>query len=114
MALLGPAPAAPRASPAAASTRCAGACAADLLLNNLLTYATFPLLGGLVLHWLQRRRGRRTASYAVAVFVVFIAANVLNFAMIAGHTVLLRGGSLLTMFRTVYLPVLPWDRLRRR
>jgi putative nucleotidyltransferase with HDIG domain len=29
--------------------------------------------------------------------------------MIAGHTVLLRGGSLAAMFRTVYLPVLPWE-----
>ena len=41
--------------------------------------------------------------------VVFVAANILNFVMIAGHTVLLRGGSLLQMFRTVYLPVLPWE-----
>src|SRR3954447_2916190 len=29
--------------------------------------------------------------------------------MIAGHTVLLRGGSLSELFRTVYLPVLPWE-----
>jgi putative nucleotidyltransferase with HDIG domain len=35
--------------------------------------------------------------------------NVLNFVMIAGHTVLLRGGSLWQMFRTVYWPVLPWE-----
>ena len=42
-------------------------------------------------------------------FAVFIAINVLNFAMIAGHTVLLRGGSLIALFRTVYLPVLPWE-----
>ena len=29
--------------------------------------------------------------------------------MIAGYTVLLRGGSLPRLFRTVYLPVLPWE-----
>jgi putative nucleotidyltransferase with HDIG domain len=29
--------------------------------------------------------------------------------MIAGHAVLLRGGSHSTLFRTVYLPVLPWE-----
>jgi putative nucleotidyltransferase with HDIG domain len=40
---------------------------------------------------------------------VFMAANLLNFAMIAGHVVLLRGGSLRHMFRFVYLPVLPWE-----
>ena len=42
-------------------------------------------------------------------FGVFIAINALNFTMIAGHTVLLRGGSLPQLFRSVYLPVLPWE-----
>jgi putative nucleotidyltransferase with HDIG domain len=43
------------------------------------------------------------------VFGVFIAANALNFLMIAGHTRLLRGGSLPDMVRTVFIPVLPWE-----
>src|SRR5215213_2889595 len=65
-----------------------------LLLNNLATYATFPLLGALALEWIQESGATPGGGYAVAVFVVFIAANALNFAMIAGHNVLLRGGSL--------------------
>ena len=48
-------------------------------------------------------------GYAVAVFVVFLAANLLNFLMIAGHTRILRGGSLWEMFRGVFVPVLPWE-----
>ncbi len=47
-------------------------------------------------------------GYAVAVFAVFLLANALNFLMIAGHTRSLRGGSLLEMLRTVFVPVLPW------
>jgi putative nucleotidyltransferase with HDIG domain len=79
------------------------------LLNNVVTYATFPLLGGVLLEWIQSSGATPDGGYAIAVFGVFIAANALNFTMIAGHTVLLRGGSLSEMFRTVYLPVLPWE-----
>jgi putative nucleotidyltransferase with HDIG domain len=77
------------------------------LLNNLATHAAFPLLGGLLAVHGSPTLGR--GGYALAVFAVFIGANVLNFAMIAGHTVWLRGGSLRELFRTVYLPVLPWE-----
>jgi putative nucleotidyltransferase with HDIG domain len=79
------------------------------LLNNLATYATFPLLGGVALMALHQAGAMGRAPYALAVFVTFMAANVLNFAMIAGHTVWLRGGSLRELFRTVYVPVLPWE-----
>ena len=79
------------------------------LLNNLVTYATFPLLGGIALQWLQKSGFADEGGFAIAVFVVFMVANVLNFAMIAGHTVFLRGGSLIELFKTVYRPVLPWE-----
>ena len=46
-------------------------------------------------------RSRSSASSSLA--------NALNFLMIAGHTRLLRGGSLIEMFRTVFVPVLPWE-----
>ena len=78
------------------------------LLNNLLTYTTFPLVGGVLLYTLDRTDPEQ-GGYALAVFAVFLIANALNFLMIAGHTRLLRGGSLVEMLRTVFFPVLPWE-----
>jgi len=109
MALLGPAPAVAMGLASQLTDALRSRTRGILLLNNLVTYATFPLLGALVLGWLKDSGATPGAGYAVAVFGVFIAANALNFAMIAGHNVLLRGGSLSTLFRTVYLPVLPWE-----
>jgi HD domain len=79
------------------------------LLSNVVTLATFPLLGGLLLHALNANEPAEDEVYAFAVFAVFLAANALNFVMIAGHTRLLRGGSLAEMFRTAFVPVLPWQ-----
>ena len=78
------------------------------LLNNLLTYTTFPLVGGIVLAAFSESDPEH-GGYAVAVFVVFLGANLLNFLMIAGHTRILRGGSLVEMFRDAFVPVLPWE-----
>src|SRR4051794_34328219 len=109
MAVLGPAPAAALGLAAATVDALRSRTRGPELLSNVVTYATFPLAGALVLQWMRGTPAGEGGAFAVAVLVVFIAANVLNFVMIAGHTVLLRGGSLVTMFRTVYLPVLPWE-----
>jgi putative nucleotidyltransferase with HDIG domain len=109
MAVLGPAPAVALGLASAAIDALRHRPRGSYLLNNLVTYAAFPLAGALTLAWLRGSPVGEDGAFAVAVLVVFIAANVLNFVMIAGHTVLLRGGSLRTMFRTVYLPVLPWE-----
>jgi putative nucleotidyltransferase with HDIG domain len=111
MATLGPAPA---VAIALASTTVDGLRSrprprGTYLLNNFATHATFPLLGGVVLYSLRDPVVLDRGEYALAVFAVFMGANVLNFGMIAGHTVWLRGGSLRELFRTVYLPVLPWE-----
>jgi hypothetical protein len=108
MALLGPAPAAALGLASASVDAVRRHVRGSYLLNNLLTYMTFPLLGGLVLHRLDSSDPKE-GGYAVAVFGVFLAANVVNFLMIAGHTRLLRGGSLWQMFRQVFVPVLPWE-----
>jgi putative nucleotidyltransferase with HDIG domain len=79
------------------------------VLVNLATYAFIPLIGGVVLQWLQDSPATEHGGYAVAVFVVFCALNVLNFTMIATHIVLMRGGSLSEMFGRVFLPVVPWE-----
>jgi putative nucleotidyltransferase with HDIG domain len=109
MAVLGPAPAVAVALASAGLDAARHRPRGVYLLNNLTTYATYSLAGALLLQALRGTAFGEDGAYAVAVLVVFIAMNILNFAMIAGNTVLLRGGSLLTMFRTVYLPVLPWE-----
>jgi putative nucleotidyltransferase with HDIG domain len=109
-ALLGPAPAVLLGLASAAADALRSRPRGTYLLNNLVTYATFPLLGGIALEWLaQTSLADEEGEFAVAVFAVFMLCNVLNFAMIAGHTVFLRGGSLLELFKTVYRPVLPWE-----
>jgi putative nucleotidyltransferase with HDIG domain len=109
MAVLGPAPATALGLAAAAVDAVRSRTRGPELLSNVVTYATFPLAGALTLEAVRATPLGAGGAFAVAVLVVFIAANVLNFVMIAGHTVLLRGGSLRVMFRTVYLPVLPWE-----
>ena len=109
MALLGPAPAAAMGLAGASVDAFRGRIRGSFLLNNLATYAFFPLVGALVLMGLEELMSQDEGGYALAVFAVFVGANVLNFVLIAGHTVYLRGGSLTVLFRTVYLPVLPWE-----
>jgi putative nucleotidyltransferase with HDIG domain len=107
MALLGPAPAVALGLACASVDAVRGRIRGSLLLSNLATYAFFPLLGGVVLMALHPVLD--FGGYALAVFAVFIGVNVLNFVLIAGHTVYVRGGSLVETFRTVYIPVLPWE-----
>jgi putative nucleotidyltransferase with HDIG domain len=109
MALLGPSPACAMGLASASVDAIRGRTRGLYLLNNLATYAFFPLVGGLLLTGMEHVGVTEEGGLAIAVFGVFMAMNVLNFTMIAGHTRLLRGGSLAQMFRTVYLPVLPWE-----
>ena len=109
MAVLGPAPAVALGLAASAADALRSRPRGSYLLNNLVTYATFPLVGGLLLQVAQESAAIARGGFALAVFAVFMLTNVLNFVMIAGHTVWLRGGSLWRMFRGVYVPVLPWE-----
>ena len=107
MALLGPAPAAALGLASALVDARAATCAARTCSTSSdlrdVPAARRPVLDAL------DDSDPESGGYAIAVFVVFIAANALNFLMIAGHTRLLRGGSLVEMFRTVFMPVLPWE-----
>jgi putative nucleotidyltransferase with HDIG domain len=109
MALLGPAPAGVMGIAAASVDAIRGRTRGLYLLNNLATYAFFPVVGALVLDGLAELGMADEGAAALAVFAVFVLVNVLNFTMIAGNTVYLRGGSLPEMFRTVYMPVFPWE-----
>jgi hypothetical protein len=109
MALLGPAPAGAMGIACASVDAVRGRTRGLYLLNNLATYAFFPVVGALVLKALADLGMANDGGAAIAVFVVFVGANLLNFGMIAGNTVYLRGGSLREMFLTVFMPVFPWE-----
>jgi hypothetical protein len=109
MALLGPAPAGAMGIACASVDAVRGRTRGSYLLSNLATYAFFPVFGSLVLQGLADIGMTDDGGVALAVFAVFVLTNVLNFTMIAGHTVYLRGGSLVEMFKTVFMPVFPWE-----
>ena len=109
MALLGPAPAGAMGIACASVDAIRGRTRGIYLLNNLATYAFFPVVGALIIDGLADLGLTHEGGVAVAVFGVFVLTNLLNFGMIAGNTVFLRGGSLVDMFKTVYVPVFPWE-----
>jgi diguanylate cyclase (GGDEF)-like protein len=63
-----------------------------LLRNNLVTFAWFPLLSGLMFHAIEPSTGGyKEASYYLLVFGTFMVALTLNFTMVAGYECLARG-----------------------
>ena len=79
------------------------------VLINLATYATFPLIGGILIQWVAEQLGIKPedVGFGLLVFGAFCLAIVLNFAMITIHSRLLTGRSFREMFETVFVPVLP-------
>jgi diguanylate cyclase (GGDEF)-like protein len=78
------------------------------LLNNLVTYTWFPLLGGLSFHALARLFGLGPThlGYYLLVFAAFLIALVLNFAGVAGYQCYLDRSSLLEKAREALAPLL--------
>jgi putative nucleotidyltransferase with HDIG domain len=78
------------------------------LLNNILTYATFPLLGGIVFHAVISSAGigLSDSSFYLLVFALFQFALALNFVMIASYGCYVERSSFSTKLR-VLPPVLP-------
>ena len=72
MALLGPAPAAAMGLACASVDAIRGRIRGSFLLNNLATYAFFPLLGALVLMGLEEVMSEDEGGFALAVFAVFV------------------------------------------
>jgi putative nucleotidyltransferase with HDIG domain len=110
MALLGPAPA---AAIAAASILIDSALARrpwDLVLANVATFATFPVVGGLAIRLLTGgiRPGTEDAlGFAAVVFVVFMLTNTLNFSMIATTMRWRNGVPFQQTLRSAFIPALP-------
>jgi putative nucleotidyltransferase with HDIG domain len=78
-------------------------------LNNLLTFVTFPLLGGIAFNEIQNASGVQPsdAGFYLLVFGVFVGAMILNFTMIAGYSAYVERGSFLEKVRRAFVPVLP-------
>jgi diguanylate cyclase (GGDEF)-like protein len=82
--------------------------ATHYLLNNLVTYTWFPLLGGLFFHAFARLLGLGSdeLGYYLLVFASFVVALTLNFAGIAGYQCYLDGTSLWRKAKDAWAPLL--------
>ena len=109
MVLLGPAPAAAMGASASLVDAILSRRSLDRALNNVVTWAVFPLAGGLMVdaladHGVLRDR---PLGLAVTVVAVFMATNILNFLMVAGFRRASYGESIRRNLRLVYVTVLP-------
>jgi putative nucleotidyltransferase with HDIG domain len=79
------------------------------LLNNLLTYATFPLVSGILFHEIvdNGRVTENDASFYALIFGVFLVALAINFTMIASYSCYLDRSSFFNKVRTALFPLLP-------
>jgi putative nucleotidyltransferase with HDIG domain len=83
------------------------------VVTNLASGATFPLVGGIVSILLigsvhdPHNAVMHTATFALAVFAVFLCSNVVNFLVIAIGQLVLRGRSLLKQTREAFIPMMP-------
>jgi putative nucleotidyltransferase with HDIG domain len=79
------------------------------LLNNILAYAWFPLIGGLAFDAAHEGTGlgHSDGVFYLLVFVTFMLALAANFLIIALHRCHLDGGSLIEKVRKLVIPVLP-------
>jgi putative nucleotidyltransferase with HDIG domain len=109
MALLGPAPASAIAVISVLVDQLRARNPLPRLITNLATWATFPLVGGLLIEWAVSafELSETDFGFYLLIFGAFLIANLLNFLGIAGDYVFHTRGSLKHEFRTIFLPVLP-------
>src|SRR3954452_9082195 len=105
MALLGPAPATAIGIVSVLFDQWRARNRAGLLLANLAAFATFPLVGALLISWADVEQ--EAAGFPLLVIGVFMVTNFLNFLMIGGHHAFAERVSLAGEFRKIFVPVLP-------
>jgi putative nucleotidyltransferase with HDIG domain len=82
-------------------------------LGNMCNYATFPLVGGLMIGWLvgdvhaAHNETLRSVYFSLTVFGVFMVTNTLNFSVVALDNWVLENRRLLNQVRELYVPMLP-------
>jgi putative nucleotidyltransferase with HDIG domain len=81
------------------------------LITNLATYATFPLIGGLLIRWATGALGvdRGGAAFPLLVLAVFMVTILIDFLMIAGDHCFHERVPLSREFRAIFVPVLPTE-----
>jgi putative nucleotidyltransferase with HDIG domain len=104
-ALLGPAPATAIGIAAVLFDHLRARNPLPLLIANLAAFATFPLVGGLLIAAADVPHD--AAGFPLLVFATFMVTNVLNFLMIGGHHAFATHVSLAGEVRKIFLPVLP-------
>jgi putative nucleotidyltransferase with HDIG domain len=79
------------------------------LLNNLVTYAWFPLLSGMAFYAVLHATGTTQSDdlFYLLVFGLIVVANLIDFLLIAGYSCYVEGGTLMTKVRRGLIPVLP-------
>jgi putative nucleotidyltransferase with HDIG domain len=77
------------------------------LLNNLLTYATFPLVTGIGFHTAITNVTETEPAFYGLIFAVFLLALAINFTMIASYSCYLDRSSFFAKVRTALIPLLP-------
>ncbi len=79
------------------------------LITNLATFATFPLVGGLLARWAIDGFDidLEGAGFPLLVLAVFLVTILLDFLMIAGDHCFHERSSLAADFRSIFVPVLP-------
>jgi putative nucleotidyltransferase with HDIG domain len=83
--------------------------ALHLFINNLLTYAAFPLITGLAFHWVTTGGSisQSDPAFYALVFGAFLLALAINFTLIAGYACYLERSSFMRKVRTALVPLLP-------
>ncbi len=109
MALLGPAPAVVIGVVSVLVDQVRARNPLPRFITNLATYATFPLIGGLLFEGVVDALDLEDddLGFALLILGVFLVSNLLNFLAIAGDYVFHTRGSLAHEFRTIFVPVLP-------
>ncbi|HYU61566.1 MAG TPA: HD-GYP domain-containing protein [Solirubrobacterales bacterium] len=83
--------------------------AAHDLLINLVTYAWFPLIGGIAFHEILEAMGAGSddSVYYALVFGLFVVALGINFVLIAGYSCYVERSRLWTKVQRALVPILP-------
>ena len=105
MALLGPAPATAIGIASVLFDHVRARNPLPLLLANLTAFASFPLVGALIVDAADVDRG--SAAFPLLVIGVFMVTNLLNFLIIGGHHAFAARVPLAGEFRKIFVPVLP-------
>ncbi len=114
MSLLGPAPAVTFGLIAMITTSALRRLPPAQWLNNLSTFAVFPLAGGLMMRALvgnvhdpRNEQLTRSVTFGLIVFGVFLVVVVLNFVLVALDVRLDEGRPLVQQARDMFFPALP-------